>query len=601
MKHSSPLWLAILLSSCAGAADAQAPLAGPEAARRTRPNVLLVMTDDQGYGDLACLGNPILETPHLDQLHGEAVRLTDYHVSPTCSPTRGALMSGRNTHHAGVWHTIMGRSMMRTEEVTLAETFRANGYATGHFGKWHLGDNYPLRPQDQGFEVALMHGGGGVVQGPDTFGNDYFDDTYLRNGVPETFTGFCTDVWFDEAMRFITESQDAERPFFCYVPTNAAHGPFWAPEEYEQKYRDDARVPNAGFYGMIENIDANMGRMLAFLEERGLADDTIVIFTTDNGSTFGLRKGKGFNAGMRGSKGSFHEGGHRVPCFIRWSSGGLAGGRDVDTLAAHFDLYPTLMELCGLERPGGPELHGRSLVPRLQGTDEAWPERVIVVDSQRRELMQKHKSFAEMTERWRLCTGDELFDIVADPGQTTDVSAEHPDVVARLQAEYEQYWQGIAPLNETYVRIVLGHPAENPTRLMSHDLHTDDKGVPWHQRHVRRAYVASGFWAVEVHEAGTYRIELRRWPQEVGLPIDAPLPEDPWVTDNRLQEPGVAIHPVEARLSLGGIERTVPIAPGDLGATFDVELKAGPDEMYAWFRDEDGTLRSAYYVYVERR
>jgi len=176
------------------------------------------MTDDQGYGDLACLGNPILETPHLDALHAQSVRLTDFHVSPTCSPTRGALMSGRNTHSAGVWHTIMGRSLMRPEEVTLAEAFRAGGYATGHFGKWHLGDNYPLRPQDQGFEAALTHGGGGIVQTPDHFGNDYFDDTYLRNGVPERHQGFCTDVWFDQAMRFIERSTQAGRPFSATSP-----------------------------------------------------------------------------------------------------------------------------------------------------------------------------------------------------------------------------------------------------------------------------------------------------------------------------------------------------------------------------------------------
>ena len=569
------------------------------AAGEDRPNVVLIMTDDQGYGDLACLGNPILKTPHLDAIHAESIRLTDFHVSPTCSPTRGALMSGRNTHCAGVWHTIMGRSTMRPEEVTMAEAFQANGYATGHFGKWHLGDNYPLRPQDQGFEVALMHGGGGIVQTPDHFGNDYFDDTYLRNGVPEAHEGFCTDVWFDEAMKFIGRSAEAGEPFFCYIPTNAAHGPFWAPENYEAMYREDPRVPNAGFYGMITNIDDNVGRLVEFLDDRKLAENTILIFMTDNGSTFGDKKGKGFNAGMRGAKGSNYEGGHRVPCFIRWPGGELTGGRDVDALAAHFDLYPTLMELCGLERPEGPTLHGVSLVPLLRDTAKDWPERAIVVDSQRREYMEKERSFSVMTERWRLCSGNELYDIVADPGQATDVAGEHPEVVARLRAEYEAYWRMIEPLNETFVRIVLGHPAENPARLTCHDWHTGNQGVPWHQNHIRKAYESNGFWAVDVHLPGRYRFELYRWPKELELPIDAPLPEDPWITDNRTKNAGVAIHPVRARVKLGDVEKTVAVAPGDLNATIEFDLEAGPAELWTGLIDENGTERGAYFVCVE--
>ena len=589
-------WLAALtlLAACAGTGP------DPDGAAANRPNVLLVMTDDQGYGDLACLGNPILETPRLDALYEEAVRLTDFHVSPTCSPTRAALMSGRNAHHAGVWHTIMGRSMMRPEEVTLAEMFRANGYATGHFGKWHLGDNFPLRPQDQGFEEVLMHGGGGIVQTPDHFGNDYFDDVYLRNGVPEQHEGFCTDVWFREAMRFIARSREQGRPFFCYLPTNAAHGPFWAPEEYEAKYRDDPRVPNAGFYGMIDNLDVNVGRILDFLDAEGLADDTIVVFLTDNGSTFGARDGKGFNAGMRGHKGSHYEGGHRVPCFIRWPGGGLTGGYDVDILAAHFDLYPTFQELCGLTRPAGPELHGRSLVPPLRGLRSAWPERAIVVDSQRRELMEEGRNFAVMTPGWRWCRGNELYDLRSDPGQTTNVADQHPEVVARMQAEYEAYWDSLAPRNETYVRIVLGDDAQNPARLTAHDWHTDNQGVPWHQSHVRRGEELNGSWAVEVARAGRYRIELRRWPREVGLPIDAPLPDDPWLADNRLQTPGAAIDVVQARLRIGEVDETVDVVPGRSEVGFEVELPAGPAELRTWLIDADGGERGAYYLYVER-
>jgi arylsulfatase B len=184
-----------------------------------RPNVVIVITDDQGYGDLACLGNPIIETPAMDALHAESVRLTDYHVSPTCAPTRGALMSGHYTNRAGPWHTIMGRSFLRPESTTLGEVFRDNGYRTGMFGKWHLGDNYPYRPIDRGFEEVVSHGGGGVGQTPDYWDNAYFDDTYMKNGKPEKFEGYCTDIFFAEAERFISKCSEKGEPFLAYERT----------------------------------------------------------------------------------------------------------------------------------------------------------------------------------------------------------------------------------------------------------------------------------------------------------------------------------------------------------------------------------------------
>ncbi|MHC5056243.1 MAG: sulfatase-like hydrolase/transferase, partial [Planctomycetota bacterium] len=262
---------------------AAAPGGGVRAA--TKPNVILVMTDDQGYGDLSCHGHPTLKTPHLDGLHAESTRFTDFHVSPTCSPTRAALMTGRYNNRAGVWHTIMGRSILLRDEVTAADVFAANGYRTGFFGKWHLGDNYPFRPEDRGFQTVWRHGGGGVGQTPDYWGNDYLGDTYWIDGKPTKFEGYCTDVWFDGLLKFVEANR--ERPFFAYVPTNAPHGPFISPPEY----------PNQGFYGMIRNIDDNMGRLMKRLDELGLAQDTILIFMTDNGTAAG-----NFPAGMRGRK-----------------------------------------------------------------------------------------------------------------------------------------------------------------------------------------------------------------------------------------------------------------------------------------------------------
>ena len=351
-----------------------------------KPNVVLVITDDQGYGDIAAHGNKMIQTPNLDQLYRQSLRLTNFHVDPTCAPTRSALMTGHYSTRTGVWHTIMGRSLMNTNEVTLAEVMQSNGYKTGMFGKWHLGDNYPLRPQDQGFETVVQHGGGGVTQTPDYWQNDYFDDTYLRNGKPEKFKGYCTDIWFQEALNFI-ETNKSE-PFFAYISTNAPHSPYLVDPKYSIPYeRKGVPKQMAAFYGMITNIDENMGLLERRLKDWGLDENTILIFMTDNGTAAGfkrpqpedlskkqqrrLSKGKpivleswpGFNAGMRGTKGSEYDGGHRVPCFIRWPAGKLDGGRDITQLSAHIDILPTLAELCHLTISSELKLDGTSLVP----------------------------------------------------------------------------------------------------------------------------------------------------------------------------------------------------------------------------------------------
>jgi len=364
----------LLKKACAGAA-----IACLSVAAHATPNVVLVITDDQGYGDLSCHGNTELQTPNLDRLHGESVRFTDFHVAPTCSPTRAALMTGRHNNRTGVWHTIMGRSILPGGEVTVAEAFRDGGSRTGMFGKWHLGDNYPSRPQDQGFETTVNHGGGGVGQLPDYWGNDYFDDTYWRNGETESFDGYCTDVWFDEAMKFI--ESDPDKPFFCYLSTNAPHGPYLVADEYKQPFLDAGiEDPRASFYGMIKNIDDNMGRLLERLDALDIADNTIVIFMTDNGTAAGFRDGKGFNAGMRGTKGSPYDGGHRVPFFVRWPGGNVGGGVDVDQLAAHIDVMPTLLDLCKVDAPSGVAFDGVSLAPLMDdGAD--WAERVLITEN----------------------------------------------------------------------------------------------------------------------------------------------------------------------------------------------------------------------------
>lgn len=548
-----------------------------------RPNVLLVITDDQGYGDIGTHGNSMIRTPHLDRLRSESVSFTDFHVDPTCSPTRSALMSGRYSTRTGVWHTIMGRSLMDPGETTLAEVFSASGYRTGMFGKWHLGDNAPTRPQDQGFEHVVWHHGGGVGQGPDFWGNDYFDDTYEVNGEWRRFEGYCTDVWFEEARSFI--GRDDQRPFFAYLSTNAPHGPFLVDEAYVQPYRE-AGVPEtmAKFYGMISNIDDNVGRMRGWLEERGLAENTILIFMTDNGTAAGhARRGKeegswgGYDGGMRGNKGSEYEGGHRVPFFVSWPVGGIGDGGSVDALAAHVDVLPTLAEFCGLRIPGGRPLDGRSWAPVLRGEVAAPEDRTLFVHSQRVEHPKMWRKCAVMTERWRLINGVELYDLVEDPRQRDDVAEAHPALVADLRARYETWWSSYENVLGEVVRIDLGG-AQNPTHLMSHDWHTEDQGTPWHQNHVRNGFVGNGPWAVRVAEAGSYRITLYRWPAQLEKAMDA----------------------VRASIELGPHRRSVELDVGATSASFELDLSAGPMELLTMLTRADGVEHGAYFVSVER-
>jgi arylsulfatase A-like enzyme len=539
------------------------------------------MTDDQGYGDLGCHGNKILRTLNLDNLYTQSVRLTDFHVAPSCSPTRAGLMTGRYCNRTGVWHTVMGRNLLRKDEVTLADVFKVGGYRTGIFGKWHLGDNYPFRPQDRGFDEVLIHHGGGIGNVHDYWGNDYIDDTYYRNGSQEKFSGYCTDIWFAGAMKFIEKNKD--RPFFCYLPTNCPHGPHIVPEKYSRPY--EGKGVNAKFYGMIANIDENMGRLMNKLGELGIEDNTILIFMTDNGGTGGV---KVFNAGMRGHKGSEYDGGHRVPCFIRWPGGGLGGGADVGRLTAHLDLLPTLIKLCGLKKPHRVRFDGASLVPLLAGDDKNWPDRTIITDSQRVDHPIKWRKSAVMTDRWRLVNGKELYDIKADPGQENDIADKYPKVAARLRKAYENWWADVSKRFGEYCEIIIGSDKENPSKITSHDWHSDK---PWNQTMVRWAEKRNSFWVLEVARDGEYEFSLRRWPEEVNAPIAAAIA----IPDS------VAISAAAARLKIADFDQSKPIPENATAVTFKAKLKAGKTRMQTWFYDKHGQeLCGAYYVYVNR-
>ncbi len=574
--------------------------------RKNSPNVIFVLTDDQGYADLGCTGNPWIQTPNIDGFYEQSVRFCDFHVSPLCTPTRGALLTGHRPTRNGAWATCWGRSILRRDEVTMADVFTNSGYRTGMFGKWHLGDNYPYRPQDRGFQHVVAHKGGGVGQTPDFWGNNYFDDTYFHNGDAHKHQGYCTDIWFEEAMKFIEGCGD--EPFFAYVATNAPHSPYLVAEKYKALYRDNAEIPEPAFYGMITNIDENFGRLDAFLHEKGLADNTILIFMTDNGSSGGCTLDRdefaehGYNAGMRGKKASYYDGGHRVPFFLRWPAAGLEGGRDIAEMTLHVDVLPTFIDACGLTSPEGVDFDGQSLGPLLRGETEQFAEDRVQFLQYRQYTEPPEKwTNAVITRQWRLVKGKELYDITADPGQRTAVADQHPDVVQRLRAAHEDRWAEISPGLAEYAPISLGNDAENPTRLDAMDVMGD---VAWHQGHVTMAQKSTGTWTVDVEQTGTYRFSLQRWPEELDLPIEAALSQEEVDSLAPYMKGGFicrTINPSQAQLKLFDREELLPVAPEAKNVTFTLRLQqTGKTELEAWFLDEGGERQGAYYVYVER-
>ncbi len=433
----------------------------------SRPNIVLVITDDQGYGPIGRHGHPWIKTPHLDQLYDSSLRFTRFLVSPTCSPTRSALMTGRHPMKNGVTHTILERERMTLKAITLPHVLKTAGYKSGIFGKWHLGDEEPYQPHKRGFDEAFIHGAGGIGQAyncscADAPDNKYFDPVIRHNGSFVKTKGFCTDIFFTAALGWIKSVKDGGAPFFAYITTNAPHGPFIAPPKNTKRFTDlGFGARQAGFYGMIENIDENMGRLLITLDEWKLLENTVVIFMSDNGMTGG-GSGRGvmghlpdgtamrpYNARMKGLKGSADEGGVRVPFFIRWD-GRIKPGQDIDRIAAHIDILPTLPALAGADKPDG-QVEGRNLLPLIEGTTANWPDRFLFTHKGRWKTGEepnqfKLQNFAVRNQRFRLVGNDALYDMVKDPSQTENLIEEHPKLVEEMRAAYEKFWKETRPL-----------------------------------------------------------------------------------------------------------------------------------------------------------
>jgi arylsulfatase A-like enzyme len=574
---------------------------------KSQPNVIIVITDDQGYGDLGCHGNDLIRTPNIDEFYNESSRLTNFHVSPTCAPTRASLMTGRFANRVGVWHTIAGRSILWDDETTMSEVFKENGYTTGLFGKWHLGDNYPSRPKDRGFDEVLVHGGGGITQGPDFWANDYFDDTYRYNGSYKKFEGYCTDVYFDTALDFIDKNKEA--PFFCYISTNAPHGPLNVPAKYHEIYKDEQNLTEKQrrFYGMITNIDDNFSRLRKKLKDLDIEDNTILVFMTDNGTAGGAEviNGKmyGNNGGMRGAKNSEYEGGHRVPFFIRWPDGKLTEGKDISTLTAHIDILPSLIDLCELKNVTEHKpFDGKSIKALLYNEESNLNERTLVVDSQRRRNLVKWRKSAVIDGDWRLVNKNQLYNLVNDPMQRKNISKEYPEITLKLQKEYNNWWNSIIEegVNERYAYIKAGSKAENPVRISAHDMHTEST--------LAHSQVGSllglnplGIFKIEIIEEGDYTVSLCRYPRESGYTFNQEIPE---IKANFEIEKGMPaskkLNFIQADLSIEQYDKKSDVNMNDKEVNFKLYLQKGKYDLDAFFTDENNVKYPPYYIYIEK-
>ncbi len=533
---------------------------------KKHPNIILIMTDDQGYGDLGFTGNPIIETPNMDAMASRSATMHNFYVSPVCAPTRASLMTGRYNYRTGVTDTYIGRAMMHTDEVTIAEILKKAGYATGIFGKWHLGDCYPMRPMDQGFDESLVLKGGGLAQPSEPFENHgrYHDPLLFHNGQMVQTMGYCTDVYFKNATSFIKKNVEADKPFFVYIPTNAPHGPFHdVPGELFDAYRSMDLAPVsyedkpdlnrlAAIFAMIENIDENIGRLFHTLEELGIEDNTIVVFLTDNGPNT-----RRYVGGLRGMKGEVLEGGIRTVFFMYWPSV-FKGGESSDMRAAHYDVMPTLLDAAGVPLPEGLRIDGRSFLPLLKGEEVSWPERHLFLQWHRGYVPQPAKHFAMIGQKWKLLSSDsgkfELYNIDIDLGETNDLAKQEPGRVEKMKAEYLRWFEDVSSTrkdNYAIPRIVIGSDKETKTILTVQD---------W-RRTAGRGWGLKGKWLLTVERPATFDITIR---------VSKPMPGwDATLTVAGQQLKGVfdALKPMvtfkQVHLDAGDIELEATVTKGN--------------------------------------
>lgn len=470
------------------------------------PNVLFILTDDQGYGDVHLHGNDSIDTPVLDALAASGARLDQFYVSPVCAPTRASLLTGRNYVRTGAFWVTRGTENMRPEELTLAEAFKANGYQTGIFGKWHNGAHYPYNPLGQGFDEFVGFSSG--------HWSNYFDTDLIHQDTMRPTQGYITDVLTDKAIEFIGRNRD--QPFFCYLPVNVPHSPFQLPDRYFDKYKAKGLSDrNAAVHGMVENLDDNLGRLFTQLEEWGLRENTIVVFITDNGPN-----GQRFNAGMRGWKSWVYEGGIRVPCFISWP-GKIAAGQVLTELTDHVDVLPTLVGLTGITKPEGPALDGINLSALLlDQQDPAFPKRQLFSHMNQGPKLTPYPG-AVRNEDYHLVIYDsekpELYAMAVDPGEQKNLADSLPELTTQLKAAYDNWWMEVSAAGPTDPAIPVGYAAAPQVELPAHEAVLEGSLTYKHNRNgwahdwiVNWAELSDqAIWEIDVVEAGNYQFTVQ--------------------------------------------------------------------------------------------
>jgi arylsulfatase len=565
-----------------------------------RPNVLIIMTDDQGLGDFSYTGNPILKTPNFDAFAKSAIRLTDFHVAPMCSPTRGQLLTGLAALRNGATSVTAGRTFMRTGLATLPGLFAKAGYNTGIFGKWHLGDHYPHRPIDRGFQTSVYHLGWGMLNSTPEFDWPLIDGRCFVNGHEQQFKGHCTDFWFDSAMSWMKACSGRRQPFFCYLPTNAPHAPWIELQEYVKPYR--GKGP-AGFFGMISHLDRRFGDLERFLSNEGLRDNTIVIFMTDNGGTAGVAT---YNAGLRAGKTTYYDGGHRVPCWIRWPNGMLGQPRDISIPTQNTDLLPTLCDLCDIALPAyhaTDTLYRGSSLASLMRTAGSGPPNQLAGRKLVVQYGQTPVKFDSCViwEHWRLVKGEELYDIETDRGQRTSVASKFPDIVRTMRDYYEVWWKGVEPILNDFVPISIGSRQQPVVDLTSGDwegIYADNNG------HVRDAVggPTGGHWHIHVDHAGDYEFVLRRWPERTKAALGGAYERPETAENTKKAKPKTFPEIAQAHVAIANVKVTAQADSTANGVSVTARLPAGRTTLKAWFADANGNnLCGAFFVTVRKK
>lgn len=540
----------------------------------SRPNVVIVLIDNHGYYELSRNGHKIVQTPRIDKLSEESVYFSDFNAPPFCSPSRTELLTGRYALRAGVHDTVGGVSILHQDEQTIADILQGQGYRTAVFGKWHLGLSYPYAPKFRGFEEVFIHGGGGVSQLEDYYGNNHLDATFEHNGQYVKSRGYSTDVLFDQGIDFI--GRNREQPFFCFISTPAVHFPTLKHPDNTQRLLDRGVEDSKelAIYSMIENVDDNVGRLLDYLEEIEMRENTLVILASDQGvndrGAVTHRAGEFINRGVQ------YDEKHQVYCMIQYPKLTDKNAGIKNEVAGMVDIVPTILDLCSIKSPDN--LDGQSLKPLLAGSGGWDSERKLIVQCPRTRERKKWGNVSVKYKQWRFVDGKELYNIQKDRGQTANLIKDHPDLVSKLTREYEKFWNSLPAWEDLISPHILGHEEAPSVRLNGMDWYIGDH--PWAQQGLVKT-TSQGAWLVEIVNNGRYRFELRRYPREASKAIGA----------------------AEAAVSIGDHKSQVNLEMSDKKAVVEMNLKKGKYDMQTFFKDDTKPDEvknwGAYYVYVD--